>query len=133
MQTDTIQNISIVEQLQNTFASHTRTHAEHLAKDYIIKNPQEVADFIGENLFLLELLEEIPARIRKYFGKEQELTLEFFLDPEDVNWHRLWVRIPTKLPVSEAMLKLTKFDENWWIDNEERSNSKITIRSEYLK
>lgn len=133
MQTDTIQNNSVVEQLQNGLAAHTRTHAEHLANDYIIKNPQEIADFIGENLFLLELLEEIPAKIRKYFGKKQELILQFFADPEDPNYHRLSVGIPTKTKLEKSSLLLKEFDENWWFDNERKSHSKILIDLESAK
>ena len=133
MQTNTIQNTSIVEQLQSTFATHTRTHAEHLAKDYIIKNPPEVADFIGENLFLLELLEEIPAQIRKHFGKSQELILQFFSDPEDPNYHRLSIGIPTKKDIENSSALLKKFDENWWFANERKSHSKILIDLESAK
>ncbi|NJM52738.1 MAG: hypothetical protein HC846_04680 [Blastocatellia bacterium] len=133
MQTGTSENTSVIEQLQNTFAAHTRTHAEHLAKDYLIKNPKEVAEFIGENLFLLELLEEIPARIRKYFGKSQELILQFFADPEDPNYHRLWVGIPTKNDSENSSFLLKEFDENWWFINERKSQSKILIDLESTK
>jgi hypothetical protein len=132
MQLDTIENTTVVEVLQGTFATHTRTHAEHLAKDYIIENPKEVADFIGDNLFLLQLLEEIPTKIRTHFGKEQELILQFFADPEDVNWHRLLVSVQTK-SAKDSRPKLDKFDEDWWIDNEERSDSKILINLEFVK
>lgn len=132
MQTDTIQNNSVVEQLQNALAAHTRTHAEHLAKDYIIKNPPEVADFIGENLFLLDLLEEIPAQIRKVFGKKQELILEFFWNPEDPTWHQLHVLLPTKLSVDEAFSMMEKFDDAWWLDNFARADMKLQILKEYI-
>ncbi len=132
MQIEVLENPPIVEVLQNGFATHTRTHAEHLAKDYVIKNPKEVADFIGDNLFLLQLLEEIPAKIRTYFGKKQELILQFFADPEDVNWHRLLVCVKTK-SAKDSRPKLDKFDEDWWIDNEQRSASKILINLEFVK
>jgi hypothetical protein len=133
MQLETSDNLAVADVLQNTFATHTRTHAEHLAKDYIIKKPKDVGEFVSENLYLLDLLEEIPLKLKKFFGENQELSLEFFLDPEDVNWHRLQVKIQTELSVNEAMAKLNNFDEEWWIDNEERSNSKVTIRLEYVK
>ena len=133
MQLDTIENVSVVEQLQSTFATHTRTHAEHLAKDYIIKNPKDVAEFIGENLFLLELLEEIPEQIRKIFGDVQSLKLEFFFDPEDQNYHRLSVGIPTKSELEKSSSLLKEFDENWWFKNERKSLSKILIDLEFIK
>ena len=133
MQLDTIENVSVVEQLQSTFATHTRTHAEHLAKDYIIKNPKEVAEFIGENLFLLELLEQIPEQIRKIFGDEQDLKLEFFFDPEDQNYHRLSIGVPTKSELKKSSSLLQEFDENWWFKNERKSLSKILIDLEFTK
>lgn len=118
---------AIADVLQNGLASHTRSHAETLARDYDIKNPEQVAEFIGENLFLLDLLEEIPAQIRKVFGEEQGLKLEFFLDPEDPNYHRLAVAIPTKAEFAESSSLLQKFDEEWWFANERKSRSKILI------
>lgn len=127
------QTSKVVELLQNGFASQTLKHAEHLAKDYEIHNPKEVGEFLGNNLFLLDLIGEIPSQIRKYFGKKQKLVLEFFLDPEDPNWHRLHILVPTNSSVDEARTLMDKFDENWWLDNEPRSNSKIMVNLRYVK
>lgn len=124
---ESVSGSAIADVLQNGFAAHTRTHAEILARDYEIKNPEQVAEFIGENLFLLDLLEEIPAQIRKIFGDEQNLKLEFFLDPEDANYHRLSVVIPTSAELEKSSSLLQKFDENWWFANERKSRSKILI------
>jgi len=104
-----------------------------LAREYEIRNPSEVAKFLRENKFLLDLLEEIPAQIRKVFGKKQSLNLEFFLDPEDPTWHRLFVRIPTKLEIAEAHKSFDCFKEKWWFDNEDRSGSKIFINLRFAK
>lgn len=131
MQLDTIENISVAEQLQNTFATHTRTHAEHLAKDYDIKNPQKVGDFIGENLFLMEILEEIPYQIRRYFGVEQKIILLFFLDPEDPTAHCLHVRVPTTSGI-EARQSLEKFGADWWNENEINCDFKIFVNLDFV-
>ena len=104
-----------------------------LAREYEIRNPSKVAEFLSKNLFLLDLLKEIPAQIHSFFGENQSLKLEFFLDPEDASWHRLRIKIPTKLSVDESMLSLSKFDENWWLENDSKANSKITVRLEYSK
>ncbi len=104
-----------------------------LAREYEIRNPSEVAEFLSENKYLIDLLEEIPAQIREVFGDEQNLTLEFFLDPEDSTWHRLFVRIPTKFVPKESNNLLDKFKENWWFDNESRSNSKISVNLRFIK
>lgn len=102
-----------------------------LAREYEIRNPSEVAEFLGENLFLLDLLKEIPAQIRTVFGKKQNLKLEFFLDPEDPNYHRLSIGIPTKTEVEKSAARLQKLDENWWFANERKSRSKILIDLEF--
>ncbi len=124
---------AVADVLQNGFASHTRTHAEILARDYEIKNPAQVAEFIGENLFLLDLLEEIPAQIRRFFGAEQKLRLEFFWNPEDPNWHQLHVLVPTKLSVDEAFSVMENFDEAWWLKNFARADMKLQVLKEYIR
>lgn len=133
MQTETLENSGIVEVLQNGFASHTRTHAEVLARDYEIRNPEKVGEFIGKNLFLIDLLEEIPAQIRKFFGNEQKLILDFFWNPEDPTWHQVHVLVPTKLSIDEAFATMEKFDEAWWLENFGRADMKLQILREYIK
>ena len=132
MQLDTIENVSVIEQLQTGFTSHTRTHAEHLAKDYIVKNPSEVGDFIGENFFLLDILEEIPNRISQYFGDNQKLTLTVSYEPEFPNSSELWVEVLTELSAKEARPILDKFDEEWWLDNMDRGNFKLNITLKFI-
>lgn len=114
---------------------HARTleQINFLAREYEVKNPPQVAKFLSENVFLLDLLKEIPAHVRKHFGAEQKMTLEFLLDPEDPSHHRLHASIPTPLSVKESMQLLDRFDEEWWLDNERRSYSKILVNLEYLK
>lgn len=104
-----------------------------LAREYEIRNPSKVAEFLSENLFLLDLLKEIPAQIRKIFGKKQNLLLEFFMNPEDSNWHQLHVFIPTKLPPDKASSAMEKFEEDWWIDNFARVEMKIQILEKNIK
>jgi hypothetical protein len=132
MQLDAIENISVVEQLQSTFASRTYTHAEHLAKDYIIKKPKMVGEFVSENLYLLDLLEEIPSRIYTYFGVNQQLALRVTHEPEFPNSSELWVDVLTKLSAQEATQLLDKFDEEWWLENMERANYKLNITVEFI-
>jgi hypothetical protein len=132
MNLETTGNISVIEQLQNSFATHTLTHAEHLAKDYVIKNPSEVADFIGENLFLLELLEEIPDQIFRCFGYNQKLRLEILSEPDFPDSIELWVSVLTELSALESRQIMDKFDENWWLDNLDRADCKLNVTVKYV-
>ncbi len=132
MQTETLNNLAIAEVLQNGFATHTRTHAEHLVKDYIIKNPKEVADFIGENLFLLELLEEIPTQIFHSFGNNQKLNLEILGEPDFPDSKELWVSVLTELSAQESRQMMDKFDEDWWLKNLDRADCKLNVTLKYV-
>jgi hypothetical protein len=141
MQTGTLENTTVevapinevAELIDRQIHAKTLEQINVLAREYEIRNPSAVAEFLSRNKSLIDLLEEIPAQIRKVFGDEQKLTLEFFLDPEDPTWHRLFVRIPTKFEVEETHNLFDQFKENWWFDNEERSNSKIFINLRFTK
>jgi len=123
----------VAELIDREIHAKTLEQINVLAREYEIRNPSEVALFLRENNFLLDLLEEIPAQIRKIFGKKQKLSLEFFLDPEDSTWHRLFVRIPTKFEIEESHKLFDCFKEKWWFDNEARSESKIFINLRFVK
>ncbi len=141
MQTETLENQDALVAPINTVAElidreiHAKTleQINVLAREYEIRNPSEVALFLRENTFLLGLLEEIPEQIRKYFGSEQDLVLEFFWNPEDPTWHQVHVLVPTKLSVDEAFSLMEKFDRNWWLENFGRADMKLQVLKEYVK
>ena len=123
----------VAELIDREVHARTLEQINVLAREYEIRNPSKVAEFLSENLFLLDLLKEIPAQIRKVFGKNQNLKLEFFLDPEDTNYHRRAVGVMTKKEFDKSSSLLQKFDENWWFANERKSRSKILIDLESAK
>jgi bifunctional DNA-binding transcriptional regulator/antitoxin component of YhaV-PrlF toxin-antitoxin module len=141
MQTETLEKTTaeivpyneVAELIDREVHAKTLEQINVLAREYEIRNPSKVAEFLSENLFLLDLLKEIPAQIREVFGDEQNLKLEFFLDPEDANYHRLAVGVPTKKKLEKSSSLLQKFDENWWFANERKSRSKILIDLESAK
>ena len=141
MQTETLEKTTakivpindVAELIDREIHAKTLEQINVLAREYEIRNPSEVAAFLSRNKSLIDLLEEIPAQIRKVFGDKQKLDLEFFFDPEDPTWHRLFVRIPTKFVAQESNNLLDKFRENWWFDNEDRADSKISIRLRFIK
>ena len=141
MQTETLEQTTakiapfneVAELIDDKIHADMLERINFLAREYEICNPSKVAEFLSENLFLLDLLKEIPAQIQDVFGDEQKLSLEFFLDPEDSTWHRLFVQIPTKFIAKESNDLLDKFRENWWFDNEDRTKSKISVRMRFIK
>ncbi len=123
----------VAELIDREIHAKTLEQINVLAREYEIRNPSKVAEFLSENLFLLGLLREIPAQIRKFFGEKQKLVLEFFWNPEDPNWHQVHVLVPTKLSVDEAFSITEKFDDAWWLENFGRADMKLQILKEYIK
>lgn len=141
MQTETLEKSTaeitpyneIAELIDREVHAKTLEQINVLAREYEIRNPSKVAEFLSENLFLLDLLKEIPAQIRQFFGENQSLVLEFFWNPEDPNWHQVHVLLPTKLSVKEISTLMDTFDNNWWLKNFARANMKLQIVEEYVK
>ncbi|CAN5263803.1 hypothetical protein BH20ACI1_BH20ACI1_22290 [soil metagenome] len=141
MQTETLEQTmvkvapfnEVAELIDNKIHSDMLERINFLAREYEIRNPSKVAEFLSENLFLLDLLKEIPAQIREVFGDGQKLILEFFWNPEDPTWHQVHVLVPTKLSVDEAFSIMKKFDDAWWLENFGRADMKLQILREYIK
>jgi hypothetical protein len=140
MQTETLEKSTakitpyneVAELIAREVHAKTLEQINVLAREYEIRNPSKVAEFLSENLFLLDLLKEIPAQIRKFFVEAQPLILEFFWNPEDPTWHQLHVLVPTKFSVDEAFSTMEKFDEAWWLENFARADMKLQILKEYV-
>lgn len=139
MQTQTLENQTakvapinaVAELIDREIHARLLEQINVLAREYEIRNAPEVALFLRDNNFLLDLLAEIPAQIRKVFGKRQNLRLQFSLDPEDANYHRLVIGVPTQTEAKKSSSLLKNFDENWWFANERKSRSKILIDLEF--
>ena len=141
MQTETLEKSTVKPVPYNDVAElidrevHAKTleQINVLAREYEIRNPSKVAEFLSDNLFLLDLLKEIPVQIRKIFGDEQTLILEFFWNPEDPTWHKIHVLLPTKLSVKEISPLMDKFDNHWWLENFARADMKLQIMEEFVR
>ena len=100
---------------------------EKLAASYQIENPPEVEAFLKEYSFLIPLLREVAPQARLIFGTDVRLTLQVVHDPEVAGESELTVYIHTNLPVDEAMDKLSKLDEEWFLDQLHRTNGKLNL------
>lgn len=99
--------------------------------EYEVRDVERVTDFLFRNSFLIDILLEIPAQVRRVFGEDQKLILSFWLDPEDPTWHHVQVLISTKCEAEKSFDLMDKFDEEWWLDNCQRVESKLSISKEY--
>jgi bifunctional DNA-binding transcriptional regulator/antitoxin component of YhaV-PrlF toxin-antitoxin module len=141
MQTETLEKTTakiapyneVAELIDREVHAKTLEQINVLAREYEIRNPSEVAAFLSKNKSLIDWLEEIPAQIRKVFGDEQNLKLEYYFDPEDSAWNKLHVYIPTKFKSRESRDLLEKFGEDWWFEKELQADSKIFVNLRFIK
>ena len=101
-----------------------------LATKYTFHNSFETTKFIKNNSFLVPLLLEAEKVIREYFT-DDELFLEVIHDAEDIDFEELIIFIHTNLSPKEALDRLDKIDEEWWIDASIKSKGKLNINIEF--
>jgi hypothetical protein len=140
MQTETLEKTTAgiapinetAELLDREIHRKTLAKINALAREYEIKNPELTAEFIGENLFLLDLLEEIPAQVRRFFGGETKLALEILSEPDFASSSEIFVLVFTKIGAKQARALMDEFDRQWWLENLDKANCKLNVSLEYV-
>lgn len=105
---------------------------EALKQSYKFCEENFVSSFLRKNRFLIPLLREIPEKLYGYFGKNQKLALKVSFDSDSPQLSELWILILTELSATEAFPILEKFDEEWWLENLDRTDCKLNISLEYI-
>jgi len=98
---------------------------------YIFRKPEEVSQFLKANPFLVPLLLEAHGQIENYFGPHPTVALEVITDPEAMDDRELFAFICTSLPPDEALVRLDRLDEEWWLDAMDRAEGKFCIHVEF--
>ncbi len=140
MQTQTLENKGeqiapyndVAELIDREIHREMLERINFLAREYEIGNPSEVAKFLRENMFLFELLEEIPVQIRKVFGEKTKLGLRLLVEPDSPVSRELFVQIFTNREVKESLALLEKFDADWWDENAARSRFNLEFSLKYV-
>lgn len=101
-----------------------------LAEQYNIQKGVKL--FLHKNAYLLPVLEELPNKVAEYFGNERELLLKVsgesvFLDSSELS---LFISVP--LTADEGLDILDKFDNEWWLDNLERTKYNLNINLKFV-
>jgi hypothetical protein len=105
---------------------------ELLAKAYQFKDYAVVRAFLNSNAFLILLLREAHNKIKSHFGFDTEIGLEVFTDPESDDGQKLFALIFTALPVDEALERLERLDQEWWLDAITRAKERLNLDVEYI-
>jgi hypothetical protein len=99
---------------------------------YILRRRAEVIGFIKAYPFLVPLLLEAYGKIAKYFGPSPNVVLEVVSDPEAANHRELFILVRTSLTPSEALTRLERFDQEWWLNASEKARCMLNVDVEYV-
>jgi hypothetical protein len=101
-----------------------------MARDYTLRRPDDVYDFLKKEPSAIALVSEAHGRIREHFPKG-EIFMEVLRDPGSPIERELLISISTSLPPSDAVRKLDAFDDSWWLGASSSSPADICIKVEY--
>ncbi len=101
-----------------------------LERLYIFKERLEVLDFVNLHPFLAPLLFEAVGRIDQFFP-EPQLSLEVVSDFEFPDSSQLVLSIETILSPDEALKRLDRFDDDWWLDAAREAEGRLCIDVEF--
>ena len=88
-----------------------------LADLYRFDDREAVTGFLQRHDFLVELLVEARQHIRTHFGPDTPAALEVVYDPEDEHAEpQLFALVKTTRPAEEALMRLDRLDETWWLE-----------------
>lgn len=83
-------------------------------KNCVIKNEEEIINFLNNHIVIIDYLYEAPEVIKKKFG-DVKLNLELYSDPERDDEETLFLNIETDLSLKIARDKLNEIDKEWLV------------------
>jgi len=99
---------------------------------YSLRNAATVRRFLHAYPRLVKVLLEARLYLQKYFGPAPQVTLEVVSDPEVEGVEELFAYILTSLPVDEALARLDKLDEEWFLDQLDRVGGRFNFNLEFV-
>jgi len=107
----------------------SQAEVQGLERLYTFRKRAEVLWFLGKYPVLVPLLLEAHDKIGDHFSHPQ-LFLEVVTDPEVNDDHQLVVFIATNSRPDEALRRLGRFDEDWWLDASHGAQGNLCIHVE---
>ena len=92
----------------------------------------EVDAFLTRYPFVVLLLKESIAPLRKIFGDQTMLSVTVETDPEVEDWEYLVIAFRTTLPADQAQAQLDTFGASWWLDALPRAQGKVLFTLEFV-
>ncbi|MEM3473741.1 MAG: hypothetical protein QW735_04045 [archaeon] len=96
---------------------------------YEFSNIDEIRNFIMENEYLVDILNEAPQNIYRIFGNNVKLILECHSDPEEA-WEELFIVIKSSRSPKEAFELEKKLFDEWFLNIMDKVNNKLNFIEE---
>jgi len=104
---------------------------DELKGDYEFSNIEEIRNFIMQNNYLVNILNEAPENIYRIFGSGIKLILELQSDPEE-EWDELFIVIKSPYTAEKAVALEKKLFDEWFIHIMNKVNNKLNFTEEPL-
>jgi hypothetical protein len=98
---------------------------------YDLTDDAAVESYLAQYPFLANVLYAAHAKIRKYFGLNDRLSLKVVEEPDMKDSRRLFVLIHTALRPRDAISVLDELDRGWWLGALSAAEGKLSIDLEY--
>lgn len=102
-----------------------------LERIYSLRSAAAVRRFLHSYPELLEVLLEAHIHLRRCFGSDLRVTLEVVSDPEVEGLEELFAYIHTRLPVAEALARLDRLDDEWFLDQLDRVGGRFNFNLDF--
>ena len=107
-------------------------HLCQIEEIYSLRDPTSVRRFLHTYPQLVEVLLDAHVYLQKYFGPDPQVILEVVSDPEVEGMDELFAYILTSLPVDEALARLDRLDEEWFLDQLDRVAGRFNFNLEFV-
>lgn len=105
---------------------------QQLQEFYIFREPALIRQFLRTHEPLIEVLFEAWPHLHQYFGPDLQVALEVVSDPEVENWDELFAYILTPFSSDEALARLNRFDQDWFLDQLSQVDGKLNFDVEFI-
>ena len=103
-----------------------------LERIYSLRDTATIRRFLHACPQIIEVLLEAHVYLQKYFGPNPQVTLEVVSDPEAEGMEEMFAYILTSLPVDEALARLDRLDEEWFLDQFDRIDGQFNFNLEFV-
>ncbi len=106
------------EETQGSSREEPMTRVRELEEVFEFRSPEAIAEYLGSRSTLsqVDLLLEVSARAKSYFGPECRFVLDLRTDREGDGPPELFAYVVTGMPASEAWNAMCQMETGWWLE-----------------